>query len=740
MKRWRSQYSQFTGPRYPSLVGYAQLLALDNTRANELVAFALRRTFGRWRRQGTAAQTQAQLRRLIVTRFLATAGPEKSADTDVTTAPDPAANAPKPVDQIPIDLSIYAPPGESTTSRARAVVHTESAAAPGSGASQTAVPTTAERDSASPCAERPGGSEVDQTHAALAALSPRARAITVLRHYDGLWPETIAEYLGLSPDQVVRELRASHDVLRAQLGIHIGAEPNLRAAANARATPERASAAQREVTRSIVRSRALHSGAFALGAAVIIGTGVLVGLEYGRGDLTHPPVPTPTPLLTVVESLRDYATVPLPDDDYPMFIVQPLPLDFCGKAAPAPLALEDDFSVEFNAPETFDFGQSTTGMSDNSDPVTATVSFHGEEPTPVFAGALSALIVQDGVVVGFGSEFAPPEATTFEPGQRQGYTWHWTNWLQTCDLTAPELFLPAGDYEIVFVSHVVNDQMIAARESLRQENYSLPAAGEVEAFREGSYLCSQWEMWHQHEPITCRPNAVVGFDLDEQARTATIPYNTALYSRDIDITFASEPIPASLREHPLSAAPQLDNPHITAGAELMCGETYIDSEARPEIPIASTWPLRYALPTPGEHVGSELWIQSAAWHTARIEAPVNPRIWIYETEHIRYLDPEGGTDTNTGYTITGSTIIGWVDTESASSSPIELDVYTGPAQWHLTVTDAQWCADREDSSDSPLAGSSMGLMGLVTAPATVTLDDERTDHDIVVWLRPDFFG
>lgn len=231
MRGWRQQYDYFAGQRYPSLIAYAQLLTGNRNRADALVDHSLRRTFGKQRRLGTNAEVEAEIRRQIVARFLATAGPDETTDADVTATTDPAAESPEPVDQSPVDPSIYAPPSEPTTSRARTVLHTESAAAPESRASQTGAPNTDEQDPASPCAERPGESDADQTRAALGGLSPQARAITVLRHYDGLRPGTIAEDLGLSPDEVVRELRASHDVLRARLGIAIADEPDHAAAA-----------------------------------------------------------------------------------------------------------------------------------------------------------------------------------------------------------------------------------------------------------------------------------------------------------------------------------------------------------------------------------------------------------------------------------------------------------------------------------------------------------------------------
>lgn len=194
MGGWRQQYDYFAGPRYPSAVGYAQLLTSDRHRADALVAYALNRTFGRLRRLGTKAQTEAELRRLMVARYLETVDTESGADTpgQASTTEGPAGLATRAED--PTDHAVWAP----ATRESR-----EAHAGP-----------------------KNPQDEADQVHAALAMLSPQVRAMVVLRHVDGLEPAMIAAQLDVEHGRVVKELRASNSVLGFQLGVAAPEEPD----------------------------------------------------------------------------------------------------------------------------------------------------------------------------------------------------------------------------------------------------------------------------------------------------------------------------------------------------------------------------------------------------------------------------------------------------------------------------------------------------------------------------------
>lgn len=250
MRGWRGQYRTFAGPRYPGLVGYAQLLTGSQKRADALAAFALRRAFGKWRR-GTDVQLEAKIRRLIVARFLVTA---ESDDPPVvragiervgsaTRAASPESTEPSaPPEQPRVDASVYAPPGHATSQTLEflhAGVTPEADVADGDSHAppephQSQVRAEVEMVLAGEAAEvEPARvretsvqSEPNQLPATLAMLTPRARVIVVLRHFDGLVPALIATQLDMEHDQVIKELRASYSILRSHLGVTIPDEPD----------------------------------------------------------------------------------------------------------------------------------------------------------------------------------------------------------------------------------------------------------------------------------------------------------------------------------------------------------------------------------------------------------------------------------------------------------------------------------------------------------------------------------
>src|SRR5690554_2534816 len=115
MRGWRRQYGEFAGPRYPGLIAYAQLLTGDRDRADALAEYALRRTFGKRRRLGTDNEVEAEIRRAIVARFLATADPEDPPVlAHAVVEKDDVGEAHVPVRQPEVDTSLYAPPGDQT--------------------------------------------------------------------------------------------------------------------------------------------------------------------------------------------------------------------------------------------------------------------------------------------------------------------------------------------------------------------------------------------------------------------------------------------------------------------------------------------------------------------------------------------------------------------------------------------------------------------------------------------------
>ncbi|MFW7413915.1 sigma factor-like helix-turn-helix DNA-binding protein [Demequina sp. SO4-18] len=225
MARWTRLYDELAGPRYPFLLAYAQLLTGDREAADALVASALKRTFARPRRFDGVGPVELQVRREIVTRFLARAGEFEPPPAPVETDRDVASAAetsptPQPSEHEPANP--YAPPApgqEPVTPPAAPLTPAE-----GDGADSSARASAGVADPAD-AAPEPRDEEA-VLREALLALPPQARAVALLRHHDGLTPGQICERLGLSLDGVRSALQDVRRVARTRLGIELEVEPH----------------------------------------------------------------------------------------------------------------------------------------------------------------------------------------------------------------------------------------------------------------------------------------------------------------------------------------------------------------------------------------------------------------------------------------------------------------------------------------------------------------------------------
>lgn len=153
MKNWGEQFEALAGPRYPALLAYARLVCSDPDEAQDLVQDALVSTFGTLRRFESSYAAEAYVRRAIVSRFIdghRKAAVRKRALEAFRSQPSPTS-------------------------------------APGADAALDLHPS----------------SGVDR---ALATLSPRERAVVVLRHVDALSTRETAAALGVSEGAVKRYL------------------------------------------------------------------------------------------------------------------------------------------------------------------------------------------------------------------------------------------------------------------------------------------------------------------------------------------------------------------------------------------------------------------------------------------------------------------------------------------------------------------------------------------------------
>lgn len=218
MARWTQLYDELAGPRYPALIAYARLLTEDQDAADALVASALRRTFARPKKLTGAREAEHLVRSAIVNGFVTSAGDEahtkRGRDTQATEteagAVEESTTAEQPAPEP--DINPYAPPGDQARALPALAAHL----------------TTNPRDPKAPepepdraSAEIKGRSGDDQLREALRSLSPRARAVAVLRHHDALTPGQISAQLDMEIGTVRALLREVREAVWQQLGLDV---------------------------------------------------------------------------------------------------------------------------------------------------------------------------------------------------------------------------------------------------------------------------------------------------------------------------------------------------------------------------------------------------------------------------------------------------------------------------------------------------------------------------------------
>lgn len=160
MSSWTQVMETVVRERRPALVGYAYLMTGSRTEAEDLVQEAIVRTFARGRAKNSVQQAEAYIKRAIANESINRARHRLVVEQ-----------------RNPVMATPYAAPGHDSAVSAKA-----------------------------------------DLEAALEALSPRERAVTVLKYVDDLTISSIAAVLKLSEGTVKRYLANAAVKLRERLG------------------------------------------------------------------------------------------------------------------------------------------------------------------------------------------------------------------------------------------------------------------------------------------------------------------------------------------------------------------------------------------------------------------------------------------------------------------------------------------------------------------------------------------
>ncbi|WP_152650366.1 hypothetical protein [Demequina aestuarii] len=507
----------------------------------------------------------------------------------------------------------------------------------------------------------------------------------------------------------------------------------VRAAADARSRQWPDARAGRERRRSIGRARALRVGGSAAIAAVVI-TGIgAAGVGFTGVGSAPEPSPSASPDLTLGQGDTAYATLPFPDEHEMDSHMRQLAA-YCGGPVPETRAESEDFSVAYDIPERLDIDQQT-GVSAGPAQSSAQLTFSGSSPLPAFVSGPSALFVEDGTVVGAAPDYQEPIVRTFQPGGTATYRWESIGGAASCDTESEPGFgfgtLEPGDYEMVLVTQVYNDEAAAATQSLRMDGYTLPVMSELPAFREGAYECDSEDRWGGITPLTCDPHALPGVEIDDEAGTVTVPYEASFYTEDVSLLYVSPPIAVTVTPNENGAEDFLLSPPVPGferGTVPACGDQFgsigTGSIQGPWDSMAGS----LAGTEVGDALDPELWRRGSGWLEAEVTVPVDPRVWVLAQRDIAFDDGDGDASTESLYS--AQEVVGWFDTDSGSdATTLKIVRYDGPETWPLSVTDVQWCEgfDSADTTDD-------NHLGMVASPSTVTLDDgTREELDALVF-------
>ena len=456
------------------------------------------------------------------------------------------------------------------------------------------------------------------------------------------------------------------DSLRASI------EADARAHLGAQALPgTRRTIGRRRVTATVGygAGSALAVGAVAVAAATLVGQ--------------EEPAPASAPLTSTspeVEATVAYATVDLNEPrvgqawDGRSF--------HCGSRAPVPTSEAQGFKAEFDYQGDGVFSQGSVDDA-GEHTITATVSFGLDEELPTYLYEPQALFVQDGVVVA-----AAPSAVARE-WQMTSNGWdatrfaHFTGIYDSCGEHERPTPLPGGEYQMYIVSKVTASEVEAAIDAAFAANVTLPPAEMLPVYRPGSYDCERpYNSEGMGRPLSCDVSVMPGASVDFDSATAQIPYESAAYKRDLDVTLVSAPITVQIDDYESPHAEQrgqLDEP-FTAESAPMCGAEY--SYAHGSELMAFTGQSLVDL-VPGNTLDLGLWLSSPVWTEVTVDMPATARVWLMEEQ----LTPlEGDVGSAVTYHVAG-----WMDIAVRDAGPLTIDRYDGPQSSSFKVTDMSWC-------------------------------------------------
>lgn len=480
---------------------------------------------------------------------------------------------------------------------------------------------------------------------------------------------------------------------------------SLRASIEADARAHSGAQAPVATRRTIGRRRVAANLGYGAGSALAVGSvAVAAATLMGQDSPTPASSLSPTP---TVEPTTSYATVDL--NDPVIANRQHATQALCGAPAPIPTGSTQGMSAEFDIITDGDFAHQGSGEDPHH---IGTVVLRGqvEDKLPAYIHQPQAVFVHDGVVVGMGAYHQSVGWHMLSNGWEGTYPLFLYGLPSACGddiLSAP---LEAGEYEMYVVSKVTASEVEAAIDAAQRAGVSLPSADMLPVYQPGSYECERlYNRDVMGLPLSCDESAMPGASIDVESQSATIPYESVIYDRDLDVTLVSEPVTVQIEEYvdPHTAQQDSLREPFTGDVAPICGDEYSHPSGTELVSYAPTSLTKVA---PGNTLELDLWLTSPRWIEVTVDLPATARVWLME-EHLVPLDGEAGS--SVFYEVAG-----WIDV-AADELAVTIERYDGPQPWHVKATDVSWCDGEQPESIRE---------GWMVAPLSLT-DDAGTRTD-----------
>ncbi|WP_291379576.1 hypothetical protein [Demequina sp.] len=340
----------------------------------------------------------------------------------------------------------------------------------------------------------------------------------------------------------------------------------------------------------------------------------------------------------------------------------------CGEEVPPTLTEDQGF--------TQSIAVDRAGNSSDALRITAAVDYNGPDRAPVFVNRGYAVLTYNNAVVGYSFSGGGGD-DSFETVTRGS---HWTAGrvldqalfqdlpclaYQGAWPSSDDVAYPAGEYQVYVVSQADTSAPLVALHELEGNGYYV--AGTTRGvLNPGSIDCQSYvddgRSWNQVVPLECAETLPPGVQLDRESGSVTLPFHSADYSDDLDVTLVSEPVGVTL-DHDITFGDLGFTPPPTEPdpvQRLACGEftgsggydefetDFMDIPSFADLAAGAEVPILIDVYTSGNRSRGTLHIQDDATAALLIEGGVGT-YWVATVGTPVFTPSEVAIDRSKGY-------------------------------------------------------------------------------------------